>query len=84
VRLWNPRGELLQELDNKAVVTASLSPDGRLLALTDGLSLGAAVKGVAGIFIGKKPTALSSKTHLWQIEGAGSDSVSRRESAVQP
>jgi WD40 repeat protein len=84
VRLWNPRGELLQELDNDAVVVASFSPDGRFLALTDALSLGATVKGVAGIFIGKKPTALSSKTHLWQIEGAGSDSVSRRESAVQP
>lgn len=84
VRLWNPRGELLQELDNKAVVTASLSPDGRLLALTDALTLGKTVKGVAGLLIGKKPTALLSKTHLWQIEGAGSDSISRRsESAVQ-
>ena len=83
VRLWNPRGELLQELDNKAVVTASLSPDGRLLALTDALTLGKTVKGVAGIFIGKKPTALLSKTHLWQIEGAGSDAISQRESAVR-
>jgi WD40 repeat protein len=84
VRLWNRRGELLQELDNNAVVTASFSPDGRFLALTDALKLGATVKGVAGIFIGKKPTALLSKTHLWQIESAGADSVSRRESAVQP
>jgi WD40 repeat protein len=81
VRLWNPRGELLEELDNKAVVTASLSPDGRLLALTDALTLGKTVKGVAGILIGKKSTALLSKTHLWQIEGAGSDSVSRRNAS---
>jgi WD40 repeat protein len=78
VRLWNPRGELLLELDNKAVVTSSLSPDGRLLALTDGLSLGTTVKGVAGILIGKKPKALLSKTHLWQIERVGTDSASRR------
>ncbi|MDQ1610828.1 MAG: hypothetical protein QOG00_759 [Pyrinomonadaceae bacterium] len=85
VRLWNPRGELLLELDNDAVVTASLSPDGRLLALTDALSLGTTVKGVAGILIGKKPKALLSKTHLWQIERAVTDSASRRtESAVQP
>ncbi|MDQ1557356.1 MAG: hypothetical protein QOD32_416 [Pyrinomonadaceae bacterium] len=85
VRLWNPRGELLLELDNDAVVTASLSPDGRLLALTDALSLGTTVKGVAGILIGKKPKALLSKTHLWQIESAGTDSASRRrESAIQP
>jgi WD40 repeat protein len=84
VRLWNPRGELLLELNNDAVINASLSPDGRLLALTDDLKLGATVRAVAGVFIGKKPKALSSKTHLWQIEGAGSNSVSRRESAAQP
>jgi WD40 repeat protein len=84
VRLWNPHGELLLELDNDAVIKSSLSPDGRFLALTDNLKLGATVKAVAGVFIGKKPKALSSKTHLWQIEGAGSNSVSRRESAVQP
>ncbi|HEV7906331.1 MAG TPA: hypothetical protein VGO96_20995 [Pyrinomonadaceae bacterium] len=84
VRLWNPRGELLQELDNKAVVTSSLSPDGRFLALTDALTLGKTVKGVAGLLIGKKPTVLLSKTHLWQIEVAGSDSVSRRNESAVP
>lgn len=83
-RLWNPRGELLLELDNDAVIKSSLSPDGRFLALTDDLKLGETVKAVAGVFIGKKPKALSSRTHLWQIEGAGSNAVSRRESAAQP
>lgn len=84
VRLWNPRGELLLELDNKAVGAASFSPDGRFLALTDELSLGTTVKGVAGILIGKKPTALLSKTHVWQIERAGADAISQREPAVRP
>ncbi|HJR07041.1 MAG TPA: hypothetical protein VJ842_07285 [Pyrinomonadaceae bacterium] len=84
VRLWNPRGELLLELDNKAVGAASFSPDGRMLALTDALSLGTTVKGVAGILIGKKPKALLSKTHLWQIERAVSDAISQRGSDVRP
>jgi len=83
-RVWNRRGELLQELDNKAVMAASLSPDGRLLALTDDLALGTTIKAVAGVLIGKKPKALSSKTHLWQIEGVGPGSISWQESAVQP
>lgn len=84
VRLWNRRGELLQALDNDAVIKASLSPDGRFLALTDNLKLGETIKGVAGVLIGKKPTGLSSKTHVWRIEGAGSNSISRREPAVRP
>lgn len=85
VRLWNPRGELLQELDNEATIGASLSPDGRLLALTDELKLGTTIKGVAGVFIGKKPKGLLSKTHVWQIEGAASDAaITRHESVVRP
>jgi hypothetical protein len=55
-----------------------------MLLVSLALELGAAVKAAAGIFIGKKPTALLSKTDLRRIEGAGLVSVSRRESAARP
>jgi WD40 repeat protein len=72
VKMWNRRGELMQELAGNALENAALSPDGKLLAITGGepntIASGYAM--VAKVLIGKWPKDESITTYVWQIEGA--------------
>jgi len=76
VKIWNRRGELMRELDGNAQVSATLSPDGKLLAITgyppemaaSGLGI---YKEFFGVFVGKIPKYELMKTSAWQIDGAG-------------
>jgi WD40 repeat protein len=71
VKLWNRRGELVQDIDANAMRGASLSPDGKLLVVTGEptdslLSLGVAV---AKTIVGKRPKEIWPKTYIWKLEG---------------
>ncbi len=71
VKLWDRRGELRQQLDGNALMNASLSPDGKLLAITGEKpgGLGSLVIDVAKIMVGKLPKFTPQKTYVWRIEG---------------
>jgi WD40 repeat protein len=71
VKLWTRRGELMQDLDANAVMGASLSPDGKLLAVTGGMpvNLRSMATTVAKVMVGKLPKASASKTYVWKLEG---------------
>ena len=71
VKLWSRRGELLQEIDANAMRGASLSPDGKLLAVTGEQpeSLRSMATAVAKVMVGKLPKADSPKTYIWKLEG---------------
>lgn len=69
VKIWNRRGEFLHELEHNARLNASLSPDGRLLAVTEGLEPNL-IKDIAmlgKILVGKLPK-MDWTTSVWQIE----------------
>jgi WD40 repeat protein len=68
VKLWDRRGELVQELDGNAMMGASLSPDGTLLAVTAGKqeTVRSMIADAAKIMVGKLPK-LVSKTYVWQV-----------------
>lgn len=71
VKFWNRRGELMQDLNANAVMGASLSPDGKLLAITGELpeSLRSMAATVAKAVVGKVSKISSSKTYVWKLEG---------------
>jgi WD40 repeat protein len=71
VKMWNRRGELMQELDGNALTSAALSPDGKLLAITDGepITIGSTYGDMAKILVGKLPN-FAPKTYVWQLEGS--------------
>jgi len=71
VKLWTRRGELMQELDSDATLGASLSPDGKLLALTGASpeNTRSLVKAAAKLMIGKVPKVNASMTYVWKLEG---------------
>jgi WD40 repeat protein len=73
VKLWNRRGELIRELDGNALSGASMSPDGKLLAVTDGVlkSLCSTIVGAAKTIIGMRPKRIPPTTRVWRI---GADS----------
>jgi WD40 repeat protein len=70
VKLWDRRGTLLQDIDGSAEISASLSPNGKLLAITGErpVSLVKDIATVAKIVVGKLPKIVASKTYVWQIE----------------
>ena len=69
VKMWNRRGELMQELDGNALTSAAISPDGKLLAITDGepITIGSTYGVMAKIMVGKLPN-FTPKTYVWQLE----------------
>lgn len=71
VKVWNRRGEFVREIEGNGMLRASLSPDGKLLALTGEKpgSWGSTIVDVAKIMVGKLPKFTPAKTHVWQIEG---------------
>ena len=70
VKLWNRRGELMQDIDANAEMGARLSPDGTLLAITGELplSLRSMAATVAKVMIGKPPKMTPPKTSIWKLE----------------
>jgi WD40 repeat protein len=72
VKIWNRRGELMQDLDGNALVSAAFSPDGKLLAIAGSphITGPAAFALVGKVLIGKLPKDEPIKTYVWQIEGA--------------
>lgn len=74
VKLWNRRGELMQELGGEALLHAGLTADGKLLALTNsglgGLdsTVASTIVDVAKILVGKLPKYSPPRTQVWQIE----------------
>jgi len=73
VKIWNRRGELMQELDGNALFSAALSPDGKLLAIGGYPHITApSLFGMVGkVFVGKLPKDEGMNTYVWQIDGAG-------------
>ncbi len=71
VKLWTRRGELMQELDSDATLGASLSPDGKLLALTGASpeNTRSLIKAAAQVMIGKLPKVNASMTYVWKLDG---------------
>jgi WD40 repeat protein len=71
VKLWNRRGELVQDIDADASMGARLSPDGKLLAINGEMpqSLRSFAVQAARLIVGKQPKAPSSKTYVWKLEG---------------
>jgi WD40 repeat protein len=71
VKLWNRRGQLLQELDDNQVWRVGLSPNEKLLAISGDrpMSMRSVMLDTAKIFIGKLPNGLPLKTYIWQLEG---------------
>jgi len=82
VKLWDNRGELVQELSGNALMHAALSPDGKLLALTglDGewlestvastfIDIGKIFLDAGKILVGRLPKFSPPQTHVWQIGG---------------
>jgi WD40 repeat protein len=73
VKIWNRHGELMRELDGNAQASATLSPDGKLLAIAGyppellAGGLGGTYKEIFGVFVGKIPKYASMKTSVWQI-----------------
>jgi WD40 repeat protein len=72
VKIWNRRGELMQELDGNAMRSAALSPNGELLAVTgESPETAASLFGDVGkILVGKPPKYAPLKTYVWQLEGS--------------
>ena len=70
VKLWTRRGELMQELDSDATLGASLSSDGKLLALTGGSpeNTRSLLKAAAKVMIGKLPKVNGTMTYVWKLE----------------
>jgi WD40 repeat protein len=71
VKLWNRRGQLLQELDDNQVWRVGFSPNEKLLAVTGDspMTMRSLMLDTAKIFIGKLPKGLPLKTYIWQLEG---------------
>lgn len=72
VKIWNRRGELMQDLEGNALVSAALSPDGKLLAITGSpqVTVPSMISFVGKVFVGKLPKDEPIKTYVWQLEGA--------------
>jgi WD40 repeat protein len=72
VKIWYRRGELMQELDGNALTSAAISPDGKLLAITDGTpdTFRSGLGMVAKILVGKLTKFAPPKTYVWQLEGS--------------
>ena len=70
VKIWNTRGELMQELDGNAAFGASLSPDGKYLVVKGAKeeTLGGSLVAVSKIMIGRLPKWENQLTYIWQIE----------------
>jgi WD40 repeat protein len=69
VKLWDRRGELLQDIDANAIVSASLSPNGKFLTFTSDKSLGSSLKDLAKVMVGQVSKIGPFKTFVWQLEG---------------
>jgi WD40 repeat protein len=72
MKIWNRRGELMQDLDGNALVSAAFSPDGKHLAIAGYPHVtGPSVFAMVGkVLVGKLPKDEPIKTYVWQIEGA--------------
>jgi WD40 repeat protein len=72
VKIWNRRGELMQDLDGNALVGAAFSLDGKLLAIAGypHITVPSMFALVGKVFVGKLPKDEPIKTYVWQIEGA--------------
>jgi WD40 repeat protein len=69
-KLWDRRGELLQEIDVDGMMDSRLSRDGKLLAIASQTpdSLRGMAAQLGKVIIGKQSKVLSSKTHIWKLE----------------
>jgi len=72
VKIWNRRGELMQELDGNALLSAALSPDGKLLAIAGYPHITTpSIFGMVGkVLVGKLPKDEQLKTYVWRLEGS--------------